>query len=192
MRLTQKVHHRLEAALRRGDRAIDATAGNGHDTLKMASLVGREGLVVALDLQKAAIEATRDRLRRAGQESQVRLVCADHAGFLPALETKHEREMSAIVFNLGYLPGSDKGVTTQAEATVEALRSALRLLKVDAPLLVTAYRGHPGGQAEADAVAAWVASLDRDRWSIKRDDPPLTPGLRKPPILWTIRRISFD
>lgn len=190
MRLTRKVHQLLEEALRSGDLAIDATAGNGHDTLKMASLVGSTGEVVAIDVQEAAIASTRSRLEADGLADRVRLVPADHATFLGKPNFPPDRRAGAIVFNLGYLPGSDKEITTQAETTTEALSAALPLLRPFGILLVTAYRGHPGGLAEAGAVESWARSLNPGDWTVDCHEPPSRPGAPVPPILWTIRRIA--
>lgn len=48
----------LAEVLQPGDIAVDATMGNGHDTLFMAECVGKTGLVYAFDIQAQAIEAT--------------------------------------------------------------------------------------------------------------------------------------
>jgi precorrin-6B methylase 2 len=187
MRLTEKVHCHLEAAVREGDFVIDATAGNGHDTLKLASLVGPKGRVMAIDVQEQAIASTRRCLQQAGHESQVRLIEGNHAEVLASLENTLEQKAAAIIFNLGYLPGSDKRLTTSAETTITAVKAALPLLAHGGLLLVTAYRGHPGGQAEAEVVARWAESLDRERWSVRSEEPPMPQGPNLPPVLWIIR-----
>lgn len=189
MRLTRKVHQILEDVLRSGDLAIDATAGNGHDTLKMASLVGATGEVVAVDVQKAALASTRARVEAEGLADRLRLVQANHASFLGNPGFPPARRAGAIVFNLGYLPGSNKEITTRPDTTIEALTAGLHLLRPGGGLLVTAYRGHPGGLAEARAVESWIRSLDPAAWTVHCDEPPSRPGASLPPVLWTIRRI---
>ena len=192
MRLTQKVHDILEEVLRSGDLAIDATTGNGHDTLKMASLVGSTGEVVGIDIQETAIASTRVRLESMGFTDRLRLVRADHAAFLGNPGFPPDRRAGAIVFNLGYLPGSNKEIITRPETTIEALSSGLRLLRPDGVLLVTAYRGHPGGLAEATAVETWGCSLAPAVWSVHCHEPSSSPGASLPPILWVIRRLHPD
>lgn len=84
---------------------VDATAGNGHDTVFLAELAGRTGHVYAFDVQTAALGATRNRLEAAGLADRVTLIHAGHenlAGLVP------ECTVTAILFNLGFLPGSDK------------------------------------------------------------------------------------
>jgi predicted methyltransferase len=189
MRLTRKVHQILEDCLRNGDLAIDATAGNGYDTLKMAALVGTAGEVMAIDIQEAAIASTRSRVEAEGLADRVRLVHADHASFLGNSGFPPHRRAGAIVFNLGYLPGSDKAITTHPDTTIEALTAGLRLLRPGGVLLVTAYRGHPGGLAEAQAVESWIRSLDPAAWTVHCDEPSSRAGASLPPVLWAIRRI---
>lgn len=190
MRLTEKVHLILEECVGAGDFVIDATAGNGHDTLKLAQRVGSHGEVWAIDLQEAALRATRARLQEAGIETAVRLLGGDHAEVLASWSREHQSRAAAIVFNLGYLPGGDKEVTTRAGNTVAALEASLPLLAPGAPLLVTAYRGHAGGQAEADAVAAWAESLAPARWSARSEEPPRRSGKNPPPVLWIVRQAN--
>ena len=45
-----------------GETVVDATAGNGHDTLFLAEHVGEEGHVYAFDIQQAALNSTAKRL----------------------------------------------------------------------------------------------------------------------------------
>lgn len=52
-----------------GDTVIDATAGNGHDTVFLAQLVGRQGRVWAFDVQSSALAFN------AGKTSTTRFIC---------------------------------------------------------------------------------------------------------------------
>jgi len=184
-RLTEIVHQRLAAHLRPGDRVLDATAGNGHDTLHLARLVGPAGHVVAIDRQETALEATRRRLTEARLAGCCTLLRGDHAERIAALDGPFR----AIVFNLGYLPGSDKSVITEARGTLKALDQCRCSLSQDGLLLVTAYRGHPGGEAEAEAVAKWMAARNTENWSIDQHEPA-TRGAGLPPVLWAAYRHS--
>jgi precorrin-6B methylase 2 len=189
MRLTDLAHDYLSAQLQPGDRALDATAGNGHDSVYMATLVGATGHIIAIDIQAAAIATTRERLEKANCLPQAELQVADHAQVLHSLCSQYAQTISAITFNLGYLPGSDKRIQTVPKSTLAALHSANELLKPNGLLLVTAYRGHAGGQTEADAVAHWMQQLDAQRWSVESHEPSVT-GDRIPPILWVARKRS--
>lgn len=154
--LTALAHELLAAALHPGDRAIDATAGNGHDALFLAQQVGAQGGVYAFDVQEQALQSTRERLTAAGLDGIVTLCHSGHEAMLQTVPGDWPGTVGAITFNLGYLPGSDKQTSTQADSTLQALTQATRLLRSGGLLSILAYRGHPGGQHEADAVAAWL------------------------------------
>lgn len=139
--------------VRTGDTVVDATVGNGHDTLFLADLVGPAGRVIGFDVQPAALAATRQRLEAAGQRAEL------HAQSHAALAQHVGPGLAAAMFNLGYLPGADKALTTRSEETLPALVAALALLRPGGGITVVCYPGHAGGDAEAAAVSAWAASL---------------------------------
>jgi len=188
MHLTELVHQYLNQSLKPGDLAIDATAGNGHDCLKMAELLGLNGKLIGIDLQPAAIKATQQRLEESAVSCAVRLIEGDHAKELQALLTQHANSAQAITFNLGYLPGSDKSIQTTPATTQSALDHAKALLAPDGRLLVTAYRGHPGGLAEAACVANWMQQQAIRDGTIQCHEPR---AKRSPPILWIYQAKSI-
>lgn len=162
-RLTETVHTLLATQVRPGDRALDLTAGNGHDTAALARLVGPDGLVWAFDVQPAALTATRARLEAAGLLGQVRLIQSDHRHWL-----RHAPEaqglITAAVANLGYLPGSDQSTITRPESSVPAIETAWQALRPGGLLTVLIYRGHPGGAEEDAAIATWAARTGSPVW----------------------------
>ncbi len=151
MRLVDRVHELLGESLGEGDLAVDATAGNGWDTAFLASAIGSSGRVHALDLQEEALASTRELLRERGLIERVELYHCGHEQMEELLPMEVHGKVGAFVFNLGYLPGGDKEVTTKADTTAAALRAALRLLRPGGLLAVIAYRGHPGGKDECEA-----------------------------------------
>jgi SAM-dependent methyltransferase len=166
-------HYFLRQRLRPGDRVLDATCGNGQDTLLLAESVGEEGEVWAFDVQPRAIEATRALLERHGRLAAVRLVEAGH-------ETLGEvvpDGLAAAVFNLGFLPGGDSTLVTAPHSTVAALVLAAQRLKVGGIITVALYTGHAGGPEEADAVAAWGSALsprEFNVWTSRQLNRPVT------------------
>ena len=138
----------MAQALRPGDLAVDATMGNGHDTERLAELVGPEGRVTAFDIQAQAVESTRARLEAAGLLDRVTLVQDSHANMAAHVS----RPPRLIAFNLGFLPGGDKQVTTLLDSTLAAVRAAMELLQPGGMLLVCCYPGHAEGQRELDAL----------------------------------------
>lgn len=154
-RITELAHQWLHEVLRPGDTVVDATAGNGHDTVFLAREVGAKGLVHAIDIQKAAIERARERLAAAGLADRVSWINGDHARFAELLPKNLRGVLRAAVFNLGYLPGGDHTRVTRAVSTLRALDAALEFLGAAGVLCVTCYRGHRGGEEEFRGVFTW-------------------------------------
>jgi predicted methyltransferase len=149
-------HFFLRERVKPGDRVVDATCGNGHDTRLLAQLVGPAGEVWGFDIQEQALEATRSLLVEDGLLGRVELV---HAGHERLAEFVRE-PLAAVVFNLGYLPGGEKGIITRPETTRAALAATFDLLASGGVLLAVIYSGHPGGREEEDSVLAWADGLD--------------------------------
>jgi len=185
MRLTEKVHHILTNHLQEGDRAIDATAGNGYDTLFLAEQVGASGKVIAIDIQDYAIRSTREKLESAGLIDRVRLMTEDHAITMRKLILDDHENVAAITFNLGYLPGSDKSIQTRAESTEQALAASIQLLSPGGYLCVTAYRGHSGGTSEAETVEAFMRKSQTEGNAVDYHEPESS---NSPPVLWVLRK----
>lgn len=167
-RLTALAHAAVAEVLGEGMRAIDATVGNGLDTLFLARLAGVAGHVHGFDRQAAALASAAERLRAAGITDRVTLIHAGHETMAEQLPTMLRGGVRAIMFNLGYLPGSDKHCITHSASTLLALEQSLALLAPGGVLTVLAYRGHAGGLEEARAVAHWLQGLDDSRYDVRR------------------------
>jgi methylase of polypeptide subunit release factors len=146
------------------DSCLDATCGNGHDTLALARMLP-QGQIFAFDLQEAAIEKTRQRLIQAGLEARATLFLKSHESFPDILP----QSLQLIVYNLGYLPGGDKSLTTQSAITLKSLQNALPLLKKGGMIFITLYPGHPEGEIEAKTVLEFVKELPKDVWSVRHE-----------------------
>lgn len=172
----------IEAAMFGGAHAVDATMGNGHDTQWLCELAGDSGHVDAFDVQLDAVERTRDRLAAAGLESRASLFCIGHEKMAEYVQ----KPADAIVFNLGWLPGAEHGVTTQTQTTLQAVNAALELLKEDGVMTVCIYPGHAEGTREKHALIEWAQQLDERRFDAmlktylnQSNDPPLMLAIRK-------------
>lgn len=154
--LTELAHSECGAAA--GDIVIDATAGNGYDTLFLAQRVGPHGQVYAFDIQPVALERTAVRLDAAGV-TNVRLIQGNHADMVSLVAEEHYGRIATIMFNLGYLPRGDKSIITKTLSTRAALDAALRLLRIGGTLTVLAYPRHPGGLQEMIVVQRVLAAF---------------------------------
>lgn len=182
--LVDEAQRAVAGVLRFGGIAIDATAGNGHDTVFLAKAVGPTGKVYAFDIQQTALTATAARLQQAGLAAQVELILAGHETMAQHLAKDHIGKIAAIMFNLGYLPGGDKSVITAAATTLQALDEAARLLAPNGILTILAYPGHCGGDTEATAVRHWCEMLHKETFFIQH---LCIPDNSKAPQLWVVR-----
>jgi len=142
-------------SVRSGDRVVDATMGNGKDTLFLCELVGEAGHVYAFDVQAEAVERTRSRIEEAGFTQRTTLLLAGHetmAEHVPA-------GVQAVMFNLGWLPGAEHIVTTKTNTTLEAVRAAVSLIAPGGIVTVCVYPGHEEGTRELSALLAYAGSL---------------------------------
>lgn len=160
-RATELAHRLAGERLAPGDLAVDATVGNGHDTLFLAECVGPAGRVVGFDVQEEAIRRTAERVAGRAQVELHRTGHENLADHVPA-------PARAIVFNLGYLPSGDKTVVTRPETTLAALDAALDRLAGNGIVTVTLYPGHEGGGEEAARVLDWAGRLDPARFQAAR------------------------
>lgn len=176
--------HRIEP----GDVCVDATAGNGVDTLFLAKAAGSGGMVHAFDIQEAALNNTQERLSKelSVRFTGVRLHLASHDRMLEMIPTEQHGQVAAVMFNLGYLPGSDHSLITRPGTTLPALEAALTLLRQGGVLTIAIYPGHDGGQAEAEAVDGWARSLKQNQYQAmsyrflnQKNNPPYLIAVEK-------------
>jgi len=155
-------HFFLRQRIRTGDLVVDATCGNGQDTVLLAELAGETGRVLAFDLQESAIEKTSARLKAAGLDKRVELVLSGHERICEFLS----EPAKAFVFNLGYLPNGDRRIKTAADSTLRALEQARKLLQPSGQILISVYTGHEGGEEEWAAVKGWCEALPPQEFNV--------------------------
>jgi 16S rRNA C1402 N4-methylase RsmH len=178
-RLTAAAASWIELALFDGALAVDATVGNGYDTLFLAHRVGPRGKVLGFEVQKAALAGAREILKFVGSIDRVSLIHDSHtrlADYLPA-----GASITGAMFNLGYLPRGNRQIITQPETTVRALNSALEHLAENGRVTVLVYRGHEGGIPEYQEVRRFLEELPEDPWVVEElastSDSPIAPRL---------------
>lgn len=155
-------HEITERAMNKGPRyAVDATIGNGHDTLHLARISRLDGKVWGFDIQDKAIEQTRTRLAEERLEDQVTLIKACHTDMKQHLPDEHIGRISAVMFNLGYLPKGDHSVITRTETTIPALETALDLVRIGGVVTIVMYPGHE--KNETEDVLEWAEKLDKEK-----------------------------
>ena len=184
----------IQRAVTPGSLVVDATAGNGNDTLFLASLVGPAGLVLAFDIQPEALANTRAALEKAKLTARVRLFLTGHENIAaclrgnvapppveqlaasltaqtppdPARYLSGTPQVRAAMFNLGFLPGSEKEIATRPSTTLAALNGLLPAMLPGAALSIHCYSGHDGGKEESKAALEWAARLPEKLWRVYR------------------------
>ncbi|MCM3740172.1 methyltransferase domain-containing protein [Oceanobacillus luteolus] len=176
-------HYLLEQTLKPGEITIDATCGNGNDTLYLAELVGKDGKVLAFDIQEQAIHTTKKRLNEAGI-NHVTLIQESHE-YVDRFLGESE-QIGAAIFNLGYLPRSDKTIITESKSTIPAVEKILTKLRHEGLLVLVVYHGHKGGKEEKDALLQYVTQLDQKKYHVlqyqfinQKNNPPFLLAIEK-------------
>lgn len=145
-----------------GVAAADFTMGNGHDTLWLSGMV-QNGRVYAFDIQQQALKNTRALMTENGVKN-TRLILDSHANLLQYI---HE-PICIGLFNLGYLPGSDKRITTMRPSTLRAVNDAVSILSPNGIIMIAVYPGHAEGAAEGEMLSQQLQKLDRRKYCVGR------------------------
>lgn len=180
IQITQWCAHFISRQVHPGDLCIDATMGNGNDTLLLSRLCEENGRVLAFDIQRSALEKTKERLLAAGAPLNYSLILDSHTNM-----AKYAREgsVSCIVFNLGYLPGGSHETATKAETSIPALERSLSLLQKGGLLSLCIYSGGDSGFEEKDAILSWLKKLPPRRFLVIKSDYYNRPNHPPVPVL---------
>ncbi len=164
------------------DIVVDATVGNGNDTLFLCDLVGEEGRVIGFDVQKIALEKTEKRLKERNVLDRVSLVNSGHEN----MKDHISNEVSAIMFNLGYLPGKDHSITTKYETTLKAIKDGIELLKKNGVMTVVIYPGHSEGMEEKENLLEFLCAVDQRKANVLKME--FINQINNPPLLIAIEK----
>ncbi|WP_434799690.1 tRNA (mnm(5)s(2)U34)-methyltransferase [Terrisporobacter vanillatitrophus] len=172
----------LEKIIEKGNVVIDATMGNGYDTVYLGNLVGETGKVYAFDVQEEALTSTRKKVIRDNMEDRIELILDGHEN----LDKYVKEEVSCVVFNLGYLPRAKHLVITKADTTLQAIKKSLELLKPNGIISIAAYIGHEGGLDEKNYVCEYLNNLDQKQYNVLHME--FTNQINNPPQLILVEK----
>jgi len=184
--LVELAKNKVVSYLQEGGVAVDATMGNGFDTAFMSNALAKNGRVYAFDIQQKALKATEVRLKEANL-SNYQLILDSHENMAHHLEVDNVTTICCAMFNLGYLPGSDKSRQTSSKATLKALASCLSMLQAPGVISIIAYTGHTGGAEETALVKKWANSLSKEQYRVSIEIP--TTLRNSPPELILIETV---
>lgn len=179
-------HHLLENNIQKGDTVLDATCGNGHDTLFLSQLTGATGHVFGFDIQQEAIQNTSNRLQKEAPLQNTTLIKDSHSNFLHHISVDKLTRLGGAIFNLGYLPGGDKRIVTTGDSTITALEGIMTHLKSRGIIVLVIYHGHSGGKEEMEDIMKYARLLDQNLFSVlyygfinQKNNPPFILAIEK-------------
>ncbi len=181
-KITDFVNFFIDISVKEGFVAVDATCGNGNDTLRLLNRVGRKGKVYAFDIQKTAIENTIEKARESEFFSSLEIISDTHAN----LDLYVKENIDFAVFNLGYLPKGDHSIITESKSTIEALEKIIKRLNPDGKVVLAIYTGHDGGKEEYDELYSYFKSIDQSDFNVIMTE--FVNGKNNPPKLAVIEK----
>lgn len=183
-RITSFVQYILKDRVSKGSVAVDATMGNGNDTLFLAKLVGKEGVVFAFDIQQMALDNTLNKIRNDNlQDHNINLIKDSHDN----IDSYVDGHIDVAMFNLGYLPKGDHSIVTKATSTIKAIKSTLQLLKPKGLVSIIIYYGHEGGVEERDQVLGFLENLPSEHFVVMKNS--YTNQKNSPPIIIFVEKV---
>lgn len=138
------------------DLAVDMTCGNGNDTLFLAKIANK---VYAFDIQKIAIEKTKTLIK---EYDNVKLFNDNHIN----IDKYINETIDIVIYNLGYLPGGNKNITTNSNSTISSLKKVIKLLSNKALIILEVY---PHNLDEAKNLLNYTKTLDKSYDVLKVD-----------------------
>lgn len=151
----------LKKAVQPGDIVIDATVGNGYDTVFLAELIKESGHVYGFDIQEEAIFTSQQRLVKHCLSDRATIFHSGHEHLSKLIPDIYHGKVTGAIFNLGYLPGSDKTIVTQPETTISAMQQLLEIMAPEGIIVLVIYHGHKGGAEERDSLLNYCQQIDQ-------------------------------
>lgn len=161
--ITYWCHSIIKSQAESGGTYIDATMGNGYDTLFLCQMAGDKGGVWAFDIQEQALEATKVLLAEHGYGKNAHLIKDGHENMDRYLAPQ---TADVICFNFGYLPGGDHAIATKAQTSVTAIRKGLEILKSGGMMSLCIYSGGDTGFEEKERILEYVKGLSSREYAV--------------------------
>ncbi|WP_036729309.1 tRNA (mnm(5)s(2)U34)-methyltransferase [Peptoniphilus mikwangii] len=162
-----------------GKVCLDATCGRGNDSLKLLDKIGIKGFLYACDIQEEAINSTMELLKSKGYEN-FKLFNKSHTEVFDYIK----EPISLIIYNLGYLPKSDKKVVTEADSTIFSIERGLNSISKDGIIIVVSYLGHEGSFEERAALEKFLSQLEQKEYMVEKRE--FFNQQNNPPIVYLI------
>lgn len=158
--------------------AADLTVGAGNDSLYILENTKVERLY-GFDIQKESQEKSKELI---GDNPRFIFNLASH----DKIDQYVKENLDLAIYNLGYLPGGNKEITTQYQTTIKSLEKTLGLLNKGGSIILTIYPGHPAGKVESEKIEVYLVGLDQKKYEIIKITYPTRP--KKPPYIILIEK----
>lgn len=179
--ILETAHLLLSKHITASDIMVDATMGNGYDTVFLSK---QAKFVYAFDVQDQALIETQKLIEK-NDINNVKLIKDSHENIL-----NHINHFKGVVFNLGYLPNGDKNITTQTDVTLRTIQNILPVLNKDGFVLIVVYTGHEQGIKESIGLNHYFKSIDQNAYKVLRTDLPFQDN--KPPFIYFILKVKDE
>ena len=176
-------HDIIMKTVKQGDTVVDATCGNGGDTLFLARLTGEDGMVYSFDIQQAALDKALYKLKKEGLDNRAKLILDSHEN----MDVYVKESVRCVMFNLGYLPGGDHNIGTKAESTIAAVKKAMDLIMINGIITVVVYYGGDSGFDEKEQFLDFIKTIDCRSFTVSQTE--FVNQINCPPILICIEKL---
>lgn len=163
--------------------AIDATCGRGGDLIALADLLLLPpyfNQIIVYDIQKRALKIAQMRAKMRFSPRQMdRIIWLERCHSMLG-EAEADLPISLIVYNLGYLPGGNRELTSCAVTTIQSLKQAAQILQPSGAISIMCYPGHFEGGIETTVVREFAKQLNAENWEVSEYSyagKPLAPTL---------------
>lgn len=146
IKLTE-IYHKIIRDLGRVNIAVDMTCGHGNDTLILSEIADR---VYAFDIQALALEKAKEYTKL---KTNIKFIHDNH----DSVSSYITDAIDLVIYNLGYLPGSDKKIQTQADSTINSLKTIIKLLSPSGLVILEVYSHN---LKESEIILNYSQSLD--------------------------------
>lgn len=159
---------------------VDATLGNGNDTYSILKYT--DAHVTAFDIQEMAIESSLEKLKNFSRD-RYNLILDSHSNMDRYLKDSPD----LIVFNTGYLPGSDKKIITVGQTLTKALEISVEALKPSGVIFFAQYIGHEGSFEESEITDAFFKNLCQKKFRVLKNE--FYNQINNPPIVYLAEKL---
>ena len=175
-----------DRSMKKAKVVVDATCGNGHDLLYLAKRAQKGCHLYGIDIQMKAIKSSKDLLQSNDIEPEVSLTFIHDSHDLAVAHQLKDKVIDLMIFNLGYLPGSNHEIITKPHHTIDAIKEGLNKLSKSGIITIVAYPGTPEGMDEMKSLISYLSDLEQKLYNVCHWQP--LNQVNNPPELFILQK----